>query len=70
MPDDLPYNLAPDPAAKVLGVHPATLKRWARDGRVPAIRTPGGHWRFRRTDLDAFVAEMQANATVDLDGAA
>jgi excisionase family DNA binding protein len=42
-------------AAKFLGVAQSTLRKWSDQGRVPAFYTPGGHRRFRRTDLDAFV---------------
>lgn len=38
-------------AAAMLGVHPATVRNWADKGELPARRTPGGHRRFRRTDL-------------------
>lgn len=33
-------------AAEDLGVTPATVARWARSGRLRAIRM-GAHWRFR-----------------------
>ena len=42
-------------AAGYLGVAKGTLRRWADEGRVPAFYTPGGHRRFRRPDLDAFL---------------
>ena len=42
-------------AAAYLGVANGTLRRWADQGRVPAFYTPGGHRRFRRPDLDAFL---------------
>jgi excisionase family DNA binding protein len=38
-------------AARILGVHPATVRNWADRGEVPCRRTPGGHRRFRRADL-------------------
>jgi excisionase family DNA binding protein len=42
-------------AAEYLQIHPKTLKRWVRAGRIPAS-TPGGRfYRFRLEDLDAFV---------------
>jgi len=43
-------------AARYLGVHPTTLRRWADQGDLPCLRTPGGHRRFARNDLDAFLA--------------
>lgn len=42
-------------AARYLGVAQSTLRAWSDDGRVPAFYTPGGHRRFRRPDLDAFL---------------
>ncbi len=42
-------------AADYLGVAKSTLRGWADQGRVPAFYTPGGHRRFRRPDLDAFL---------------
>ena len=53
------YDLSPADAAEVLGVHVETLKRWARDGKVRAWKTPGGWWRFRRADLDALLPEPE-----------
>jgi excisionase family DNA binding protein len=38
-------------AAAMLGVHPATVRNWADKGDVPSRRTPGGHRRFRKSDL-------------------
>ena len=38
-------------AAALLGVHPATVRSWADKGELPSRRTPGGHRRFRRSDL-------------------
>jgi excisionase family DNA binding protein len=45
-------------AAEYLGVHPATLRRWADEGQVSCIRTPGGRRRFARSKLDAFLASL------------
>lgn len=28
-------------------VDPKSVTRWARLGRIDAVRTPGGHYRFR-----------------------
>ncbi len=42
-------------AAKFLGVAQSTIRKWSDQGRVPAFYTPGGHRRFRRADLDAFI---------------
>ncbi len=39
-------------AATLLGVHPATLRRWADQGDVLVMVTPGGHRRFPRTEIE------------------
>ena len=35
-------------AAQELGVHLTTLRRWADNGDIPVMLTPGGHRRFAR----------------------
>src|SRR5713101_8455218 len=42
-------------AAKFLGVAQSTIRKWSDLGRVPAFYTPGGHRRYRRGDLEAFI---------------
>ena len=37
--------------ARLFGVSLSTVTRWARTGLVPAVRTPGGHYRFRADDF-------------------
>lgn len=32
--------------SKKLGIHPDTLRRWANEGKIPTIRTVGGHRRY------------------------
>jgi len=38
--------------AEELGVHPSTVRKWADSGDLPVHRTPGGHRRFRRQEVD------------------
>ncbi|MBU1998231.1 MAG: helix-turn-helix domain-containing protein [Candidatus Omnitrophica bacterium] len=37
--------------AKYLKLHPYTVRRFARDKKIPAFRV-GGQWRFRKDDID------------------
>ena len=37
--------------ARLFGVSVSTVTRWARTGLLPAVRTPGGHYRFRADDM-------------------
>ena len=47
--------LTPSEVATLLRVDPRTVSRWARAGRIPSIRTLGGHRRFRRADLAPYL---------------
>src|SRR6266568_7501322 len=49
-------------AAKYLGVAQSTIRKWSDLGRVPAFYTPGGHRRYRRRDLDAFLERSGPHA--------
>jgi excisionase family DNA binding protein len=37
--------------ARLFGVSPSAVTRWARTGVLKAVRTPGGHYRFRASTL-------------------
>src|ERR1700712_5083980 len=43
--------MTPAEVAAMLFVDPKTVTRWARAGKLDAIRTPGGHRRYRRSDV-------------------
>lgn len=43
--------LTPAEVASLFRVDPKTVTRWAIQGRISGIRTPGGRWRFRESDL-------------------
>jgi excisionase family DNA binding protein len=49
-------------AAEYLGVAQSTIRKWCDAGRVPAFTTPGGHRRFRKSDLDAFLESSRPGA--------
>mgnify|MGYP001167276713 FL=1 len=42
-------------AAEHLGVSALTLRKWERQAKIRAFRTPGGHRRFRKSDLDVIL---------------
>jgi excisionase family DNA binding protein len=46
-------------AARLLGVHPTTVRNWADNGDLPFRRTPGRHRRFQRTALEKWAANPQ-----------
>jgi excisionase family DNA binding protein len=39
-------------AAEIIGVHPSTVRLWTDKGILPAHRTPGGHRRYKRADVE------------------
>lgn len=45
-----PDLMTPDEVAALYRVNPNTVKRWAREGRVPA-RKVGKLWRFERSEV-------------------
>lgn len=48
-------SLTTSAAAKLIGVHPDTLVRWADAGKVRHWRTPGGQRRFAEADVLALL---------------
>ena len=46
--------------ARLLGVHPKTVLRYARSGLLPGI-SYARRWRFRKKDIEDWI-EMQATA--------
>lgn len=45
-------------AARVLGVHENTVRRWEQRGLLTAVRLPSGVRRFRPEDVEAARAQM------------
>jgi molybdopterin-binding protein len=44
--------LTPAQAAKVLGVSYQSIKQWIYRGKIRSVRTPGGHHRIPRSEVD------------------
>jgi excisionase family DNA binding protein len=57
--DDATEWLTLGQAAAFLGAAQGTVRKWADGGRLPTYYTPGRHRRFRRVDLDAFLARSR-----------
>jgi excisionase family DNA binding protein len=45
--------------AELLGVAVETVLRWTRADKLPAIKLPSGAIRYRRDELEAWLAEHQ-----------
>ena len=55
MADEL---LTPAEVATMFRVNPKTVTRWARAGKISAVRTLGGHRRFRAEEIRRFLEEI------------
>jgi excisionase family DNA binding protein len=49
--DGAEHLLTPGEVASLFRVDPKTVTRWAASGRINSIRTPGGHRRFRESEI-------------------
>jgi excisionase family DNA binding protein len=64
--DRMPQNPAPEPeqlltpseVAAMFRVNPKTVTRWARAGKISAIRTLGGHRRFKASEIRKFLEQV------------
>lgn len=46
-------------AARLIGIHPNTLRGYADQNLIAHIRLPGGHRRFQRADVEAFISRLK-----------
>ena len=48
--------------ARLLHVHPNTLRRWSNKGRIRAYRiNPRGDRRYRLRDIEGFLAQLNSH---------
>jgi excisionase family DNA binding protein len=45
--------MTPHEVAEAFRVDPKTVTRWAKQGKIRSIRTPGGHRRYVAADVRA-----------------
>lgn len=50
-------------AARLADVAPSTIKRWADEGVLPFSRTVGGHRRFDRFAIDAYLRDQRRSTS-------
>jgi excisionase family DNA binding protein len=48
-------------AAKLLGIHPVTLREMAKQKKIPGLQI-GRAWRFRVSTLNAWIAAQERGA--------
>ena len=56
---DLPRYLHPAEVADILHVSPKTVSRWAKEGKLPFLRTLGGHRRYPAAEIRQLAEELR-----------
>ena len=54
--------LTPAEVAALFRVNPKTVTRWARAGKITAIRTLGGHRRFRASEIRRCLEQLETDS--------
>jgi MerR family transcriptional regulator, light-induced transcriptional regulator len=53
-------------AAKLAGVGVSSIKRWADEGKLRTVRTPGGHRRLVHSDILSFVKDPEGHSILPM----
>ena len=56
--------LTPAEVAALFRVNPKTVTRWARAGKITAIRTLGGHRRFPASEIRRCLEQVETGEAV------
>jgi excisionase family DNA binding protein len=57
--DEAPGYLLPAEVAELLSVSPKTVSRWAKEGKLPFLKTLGGHRRYPAAEIRQLAEELQ-----------
>jgi excisionase family DNA binding protein len=57
--------LTPSEVAAMFRVNPKTVTRWARAGKISAIRTLGGHRRFKASEIRKYLEQVDEANELD-----
>ena len=59
-----PSYLRTAEVAEILSVSPKTVSRWAKEGKLPFLKTLGGHRRYPEAEIRELAEELRVEATV------
>jgi excisionase family DNA binding protein len=59
---DYPSYLRTGEVADILYVSPKTVSRWAKEGRLPFLKTLGGHRRYPEAEIRDLAEELRQEA--------
>ncbi len=51
-------------ASEILGVHPKTIQKWDREGKIRVIRTPGGRRRIPESEIKRLLGIQEGNGLI------
>jgi excisionase family DNA binding protein len=57
--------LTPSEVAAMFRVDPKTVTRWAKSGKLTAIRTLGGHRRYRQSEVKVLLEANQPKGNLE-----
>jgi len=60
---DTPNYLHTAEVADILHVSPKTVSRWAKEGKLPFLRTLGGHRRYPAAEIRQLANQLQVRPT-------
>ena len=60
---EAPSYLRPAEVADLLSVSPKTVSRWAKDGKLPFMKTLGGHRRYPGAEIRKLVDALRQEPT-------
>jgi excisionase family DNA binding protein len=52
-------------AAKVLGVHPSTVRLWSDKGVLPTHKTQGGHRRYKQAEISLWAESNHKSSEIE-----
>ncbi len=55
--------LTPSEVANLFRVDPKTVTRWAKAGKLTAIKTLGGHRRYKESEVKALLGRDDSDST-------
>ena len=64
---EAPSYLRTAEVADILHVSPKTVSRWAKEGKLPFVRTLGGHRRYPDSEIRALVDSLSERPVAEGD---
>jgi excisionase family DNA binding protein len=58
-----PGFLRPAEVADLLSVSPKTVSRWAKEGKLPFLKTLGGHRRYPAAEIQKLINVLRQEPT-------